>query len=72
MDIVELKGSVMLTDTGDERVLHRPDADLITQSIESTAARIDPLHAGARHQVLHHFVPKSEWPDSAIIAGVRS
>ena len=44
---------------------------LSRKSVEPMAARIDPLHAGARHQALHHFVPKSEWSDSAIMAGVR-
>lgn len=44
---------------------------LSRKSVEPMAARIDPLHAGARHQALHHFVAKSEWSDSAILAGVR-
>ena len=44
---------------------------LSRKSVEPMAARIDPLHAGARHQALHHFVSKSEWSDSAIMAGVR-
>src|SRR5471032_943571 len=35
------------------------------------AARVDPLHASARHQALHHFVAKSEWSDSAVMARVR-
>jgi SRSO17 transposase len=35
------------------------------------AARVDPLHAGARHQALHHFVAKSEWSDKSVMAGVR-
>ena len=29
---------------------------LSRQSVEPMAARFDPLHAGARHQALHHFV----------------
>ncbi len=44
---------------------------LSRKSVEPMAARIDPLHAGARHQALHHFVSKSEWSDSAIMIGVR-
>jgi len=44
---------------------------LSRKSVEPMAARIDPLHAGARHQALHHFVAKSEWSDSAVMAGVR-
>lgn len=27
------------------------------------AARVDPMHASARHQALHHFVAKAEWSD---------
>ena len=34
------------------------------------AARIDPQHISARHQPLHHFVAKSEWSDTAVMAGV--
>ena len=44
---------------------------LARKSVEPMAARIDPLHASARHQALHHFVAKSEWPDSTVMAGVR-
>ena len=44
---------------------------LSRKSVEPIAARIDPLHAGARHQALHHFVAKSEWSDQAVMAGVR-
>jgi SRSO17 transposase len=32
------------------------------------AARVDPLHAGARHQALHHFVAVSEWSDTAVMS----
>jgi SRSO17 transposase len=41
------------------------------KSVEPMAARVDPLHASARHQALHHFVAKSEWPDSTVMARVR-
>src|ERR1039457_3747835 len=44
---------------------------LSRKSVEPMAARVDPLHASARHQALHHFVANSEWSDSAIMAGVR-
>ncbi len=44
---------------------------LSRKSVEPMAARVDPLHASARHQALHHFVAKSEWSDSAVMAGVR-
>ena len=43
---------------------------LSRKSVEPIAARIDPLHASARHQSLHHFVAKSEWSDSAVMARV--
>ena len=36
-----------------------------------TIQRVDPLHASARHQALHHFVAKSEWSDATVMAGVR-
>lgn len=44
---------------------------LSRKSVEPMAARVDPLHASARHQALHHFVAKSEWSDTAVMAGVR-
>ena len=44
---------------------------LSRKSVEPMAARIDPLHASARHQALHHFVAKSEWSDSTVMARVR-
>lgn len=31
----------------------------------------DPLHAGAKHQSLHHFVANASRPDSAVLARVR-
>ena len=36
---------------------------LSRKSVEPMAARMDPLHASAKHQALHHFVAKSEWSD---------
>ena len=44
---------------------------LARKSVEPMAARVDPLHASARHQALHHFVAKSEWSDSAVLDRVR-
>ena len=44
---------------------------LSRKSVEPMAARVDPLHASARHQSLHHFVAKSEWSDTAVMAAVR-
>lgn len=34
---------------------------LARKSVEPMAARVDPMHASARHQALHHFVAKAEW-----------
>jgi SRSO17 transposase len=45
---------------------------LTRKSVEPMAACIDPLHASARHQSLHHFVAKSEWSDTVLLAGVRA
>jgi SRSO17 transposase len=44
---------------------------LSRKSVEPMAARVDPLHASARHQALHHFVAKSEWSDTAVMTRVR-
>jgi len=44
---------------------------LSRKSVEPMAARVDPLHASARHQALHHFVAKSEWSDATVMARVR-
>lgn len=44
---------------------------LSRKSVEFMAARIDLLHASARHQALHHFVAKSEWSDKAVMVRVR-
>ena len=43
---------------------------LSRKSVEPMAARIDPLHASARHQSLHHFVAKAEWSDTQMLRGV--
>ncbi len=44
---------------------------LSRKSVEPMAARVDPLHASARHQSLHHFVSKSDWSDTALLSRVR-
>ena len=45
---------------------------LSRKSVEPMAARVDPLHASARHQAMHHFVAKSEWSDATVMARVRA
>lgn len=40
------------------------------KSVEPMAARVDPLHASARHQALHHFVAKAEWSDEEMLRRV--
>ncbi len=43
---------------------------LARKSVEPMAARVDPLHASARHQSLHHFVAKADWSDSEMLRRV--
>jgi SRSO17 transposase len=43
---------------------------LSRKSVEPMAARVDPLHASARHQSLHHFVAKAEWSDDKMLRRV--
>jgi len=43
---------------------------LARKSVEPMAARVDPLHASARHQALHHFVAKAQWPDAQLLRRV--
>lgn len=40
---------------------------LSRKSVEPMAARVDPLHASARHQALHHFVAKADWNDAKLL-----
>ena len=40
---------------------------LSRKSVEPMAARVDPLHASAKHQALHHFVAKAQWSDEALL-----
>lgn len=43
---------------------------LSRKNVEPMPARVDPLHASARHQSLHHFVAKAEWSDKELLARV--
>jgi SRSO17 transposase len=43
---------------------------LARKSVEPMAARVDPLHASARHQALHHFVAKAQWSDQELLRRV--
>jgi SRSO17 transposase len=42
------------------------------KSIEPMAARIDPRHASARHQALHHFVAKADWSEESLLEAVAA
>ena len=43
---------------------------LSRKSVEPMAARVDPMHASAKHQALHHFVAKAEWSDDEMLRRV--
>ena len=43
---------------------------LARKSVEPMAARVDRMHASARHQALHHFVAKAEWSDREMLRRV--
>lgn len=43
---------------------------LARKSVEPMAARVDPMHASARHQALHHFVAQAEWSDRQMLRRV--
>jgi SRSO17 transposase len=43
---------------------------LSRKSVEPMAARVDPMHASARHQAMHHFVAKAEWSDVQMLRRV--
>ena len=43
---------------------------LSRKSVEPMAARVDPMHASARHQALHHFVAKAQWSDAQLLRRV--
>ena len=40
------------------------------KSVEPMAASLDPLHASAKHQALHHFVAQAEWSDEELLRRV--
>ena len=42
------------------------------KSVEPMAARVAPGDVGAKHQSLHHFVAKSPWDETKLLASVRS
>jgi len=37
------------------------------KSVEPMAARVDPRHASARHQSMHHFVASAPWDDQEVL-----
>ena len=43
---------------------------LSRKSVEPMAARVDPLHASAKHQALHHFVAQAAWSDQEVLRRV--
>ncbi len=43
---------------------------LSRKSVEPMAARVDPMHASARHQALHHFVAQAQWSDDELLRRV--
>ena len=43
---------------------------LVRKSVESMAARREPLRASARHQASHHFVAKAAWSDEELLRRV--
>jgi SRSO17 transposase len=43
---------------------------LSRKSVEPMAARVDPMHASARHQALHHFVAKAQWSHTEMLRRV--
>jgi SRSO17 transposase len=40
------------------------------KSVEPMAASLDPLHASAKHQALHHFVAQAKWSDEEVLQRV--
>ena len=43
---------------------------LARKSVEPIAARVDPMHASAKHQALHHFVAQAAWSDEELLRRV--
>lgn len=42
------------------------------KSVEPMAAGIDPHHASARHQALHHFVAKADWSEESLLKAIAA
>ena len=40
---------------------------LSRKSVEPMAARVDPLHASAKHQAMHHFVAQAQRDDEQVL-----
>jgi len=43
---------------------------LARKSVEPMAARVDPMHASAKHQALYHFVAQAAWSDQEVLRRV--
>lgn len=43
---------------------------LARKRVETDGPRIDPLHASARYQALHHFIAKAQWSDAEVLRRV--
>jgi len=43
---------------------------LARKSVEPMAARVDPMHASAKHQALYHFVAQAAWSDQEVLRHV--
>lgn len=43
---------------------------LSRKSVEPMAASLDPVHASAKHQALHHFVAQADWSDEELLRRV--
>jgi len=41
------------------------------KSVEPMAAKVDPRHASARHQSMHHFVANSPWDEQEVLSVAR-
>ena len=41
------------------------------KSVEPMAAKVDPQHAAARHQSMHHFVANAAWDAAAMLQHAR-
>jgi SRSO17 transposase len=43
---------------------------LAHKSVAPMTARIDPMHASAQHQAVHHFVAKRQWSATRLLRRV--